>query len=446
MTKFITFGEINYSFLFILLMSISNTINVYIYGFTYIKCFHTMNIYQFLYSAIIDDKKEDFPHHRIFDPLFSYIGIIIMSFIIFRKKKDIGDNFINKLDTASSKTTINYYGSLYKTFEVKDNYLKTKKGLSFFILILIMWVAEENLLLIYVDIFQDLDFWFFESIFVSLIFSKVFSLKLLLHQKLGIAISIIVGSLLKIYNIHLSLNSSTFYAKYHPLISFCVVYFALLLMRSFVNTEIKYFLDLKYISHKTLLISYGIVGIIMCFLGGIISSSFPCSEEIKDFVCPMKYENNYYFDEYHVYFESGKNFLVRLIVIFLGIIPSFAYIFFYTLVIKFYTPVHVIFSVPIEYFIEKTFLLIFTGIFYSNDLFTEENQLEKFLLDESGDIASIIGFLINLEIIELNFCNLNYNLKKNIIKRGENDYLNSKNKDQIILLDIREEDEESNND
>ena len=46
----------------------------------------------------------------------------------------------------------------------------------------------------------------------------------------------------------------------------------------------------------------------------------------------------------------------------------------------------------------------------------------------------------------VNFCNLNYNLKKNIIKRGENDYLNSKNKDQIILLDIREEDEESNND
>ena len=119
MAKLITFGEINYSFLFVLLMSISNTINVYIYGFTYIKCFHTMNIYQFLYSAIIDDKKEDFPHHRIFDPLFSYIGIIIMSFIIFRKKKDIGDNFINKLDTASSKTTINYYGSLYKTFESK---------------------------------------------------------------------------------------------------------------------------------------------------------------------------------------------------------------------------------------------------------------------------------------------------------------------------------------
>ena len=36
-----------------------------------------------------------------------------------------------------------------KLLKVKDNYLKTKKGLSFFILILIMWVDEENLLFIY---------------------------------------------------------------------------------------------------------------------------------------------------------------------------------------------------------------------------------------------------------------------------------------------------------
>ena len=36
----------------------------------------------------------------------------------------------------------------------------------------------------------------------------------------------------------------------------------------------------------------------------------------------------------------------------------------------------------------------------------------------SGDIICIIGFLIYLEIIELNFCNLNYNLKKNIAQRG----------------------------
>ena len=92
------------------------------------------------------------------------------------------------------------------------------------------------------------------------------------------------------------------------------------------------------------------------------------------------------------------------------------------MIIKFYTPIHVIFSFPVQYFIEKNFLLIFTAIFFSNDLFTKENQLQKFLLDVFGDVASIIGFLIYLEIIELNFCGFNYNLAKNIINRGEDDY------------------------
>ena len=103
-------------------------------------------------------------------------------------------------------------------------------------------------------------------------------------------------------------------------------------------------------------------------------------------------------------------------------ISFFSIKFFYTLIIKIDTPIHVIFSFPIQFFIEKTFLLIFTAIFFLQELFKTKEQLKKFLLDESGDIASILGFLIYLEIIELNFCNLNFNLKKNIISRSKDDY------------------------
>ena len=46
-------------------------------------------------------------------------------------------------------------------------------------------------------------------------------------------------------------------------------------------------------------------------------------------------------------------------------------------------------------------------------------------MDESVDTASIIGLIIYLEMIELNFCGLNYNLKKNIIIRGKDEYKNS---------------------
>ena len=140
----------------------------------------------------------------------------------------------------------------------------------------------------------------------------------------------------------------------------------------------------------------------------------------------MIYNNNLYYDNIYYYYESWKNMLIRLIIIFFGALTYYSYIYYYTSIIKYYTPVHVIFDFPIQYFIEKNILLIFTAIFFNDMLFTNEENLEKrFLADVSGDIGSIIGFLIYLEIIELNFCKLNYNLKNNIIKRGEIDYIES---------------------
>ena len=46
-------------------------------------------------------------------------------------------------------------------------------------------------------------------------------------------------------------------------------------------------------------------------------------------------------------------------------------------------------------------------------------------MDLSGNILAIFGFLIYLEIIEFEFCNLNYNSRKSIIKRSINDVAQS---------------------
>ena len=45
----------------------------------------------------------------------------------------------------------------------------------------------------------------------------------------------------------------------------------------------------------------------------------------------------------------------------------------------------------------------------------------KFTSDFLGDILSIIGFLVYLEIIELNFGNLDYNLRRTIMERAIED-------------------------
>ena len=99
--------------------------------------------------------------------------------------------------------------------------------------------------------------------------------------------------------------------------------FYLILLRSYVNTQIKIFLDLKYISQRFLLISYGLAGVVILGLTDLFTSNATCSEEIRNYVCNFEYDNKLYYDEFNSYYESGKNMLVRLIVIILSMVAFF---------------------------------------------------------------------------------------------------------------------------
>ena len=48
--------------------------------------------------------------------------------------------------------------------------------------------------------------------------------------------------------------------------------------------------------------------------------------------------------------------------------------------------------------------------------------LSLFILLELEEIISIIAYSIYMELIELKFCKLDYDLKKNIQNRGNNDF------------------------
>ena len=97
---------------------------------------------------------------------------------------------------------------------------------------------------------------------------------------------------------------------------------------------------------------------------------------------------------------------------------------FFLLSIKYTNPVLIYFYIPFYYFFHKTILginnAILEGKFFED---TANCRVAKFVLDISGDIICIIGFLIYLEVIELNFCGLNYNFKYNISKRASNEGL-----------------------
>ena len=76
------------------------------------------------------------------------------------------------------------------------------------------------------------------------------------------------------------------------------------------------------------------------------------------------------------------------------------------------------------FFILKKIILIINNLVRDETFFKdiENYKPTRFFLDIGGDIVCLIGFLIYLEIIELNCFNLNYNLRKNIILRGRENY------------------------
>ena len=111
---------------------------------------------------------------------------------------------------------------------------------------------------------------------------------------------------------------------------------------------------------------------------------------------------------------------MEIICIILQIIFFFFNKYFSILIIKFFTPVHLILSVSVYYIFQKIVLIISTLIIDGN-FFNKNNfkyRTEKFIFDISGDIISLFGLFIYLEILQLNFCKLNYNLRKTIIDRG----------------------------
>ena len=295
----------------------------YLYGFTYIECFYPLNIYKILYNALIDSNKTDFPHHRLFDPLFNYFGIIIFSLFIPKEEKS---------DKAEQEEEIDKRESILNIKLIHNdihNYFHSKKGIVLFIAAVILWVISENLLIIYVDIFQDLDFWFFELIFLSIFFSRSFIFKIYQHQKLSIALNVGFGSILKICNIILSITShqkdedKNFYEKYPFLCVFALFYLLIIISNSYVITQLKVFMDIKFISHRTLLMSYGLAGFLICLISAVVFSYIPCWHYLEKDVCKINYEGRMYFDEFHNYIESWKNMLVRLIIIFIGMVNFF---------------------------------------------------------------------------------------------------------------------------
>ena len=444
-----------------------------------IKCGQWNSTYKFLFFLILFSLLKDlafgsdnvaiFQYFKLLDfelvsncsivrQTLCYFFSIIVAFILYKKESKFIDDENNnkpvkKLDINENDRDTTLAGDVElihneQTFEeYPDKYL---------IIIIFLWVLEESLLFVFKDVFLHLDFWMIELIIVHHFIKKMLKMKVYSHQRLMLWFCI-VPIMLKLATIILSCIDENNYinnerkegknGKYKysdninklkiiyiavPWLSAFALpfYFALIIYRSYVNTKLKWLMDLKFVSISKIFLFYSIIGFANCLIIVVISTFFPCyvpigdkskdNYNIYDYFCKVKYEKKKFYDNFRVYFTelfSSSECYKEIIALVFGISFFILYKFFTLKIIQQLTPVHIIFSFPIFYIFNKTYLL-FLNYFKSSQWYLDVKfAKEKLILDYCSDVVSIIGYLIYLEIIELHFCRFDYNIRRNIVYR-----------------------------
>lgn len=435
---YIQFGIYNKYFKYIIFQVICNLLYSLTFGLSYGTVYTPIYLFE---------KQKKFSSHHLINDIFYYFGIFFLSLIAYKFDP------ITKIENKSKERDDN---STIKLIRKKNKHIKN----DYYIIILVsfLWVIHEQLIINYDYFYFDyLDYWTLEMLITYFISKKMFNIEIYKHQKFAIFFNSVLCSLFLLLSFIMSLiNKKESILKGQPvLIPIGITFFLIIIfIRSYTNCKIKWISDLKDISISKILMFYGIFGAIICSLVSLITTYVECNYD-KYIKCPVKDDKNkVYFENYFVYhkhFSSSK--IIFLSLTFFSMIFGFLKSLFYIIIIKYLTPIHAIALPTIYHFL----LIIILGI-YSLIKQMEYNDLNEIevlsnICDTIAFFLAILGIFIYSELIELNFCKLNYNLRYNIIKRGEIDiYLVhdfKEGKDGQILpdddddIDGEDEDEEN---
>ena len=335
--------------------------------------------------------------------------------------------------------------------------------------------------------FLDLELWMLEIIFISFLSKKILKIEINRHKKIAMFIVIpllimefISNSLpetnhskndnnheeyMSDYNIFKGIGKKINYG-FIPIIY--GVYILATLLRDYSWVESKYLLDKKSISLFTILFFTGLIGLLMSIISFFISSYAPCNtfknviKEGNKYVFDNNNNNNYinldkelcylqdydekektlklYYDnifllikEYKIFDKKIKKelFLVLPLYLIINMIKNCSHM----MMIKYLEGYNILISDNLYYFINRLI------VFIINKANEEYLTVVQFILMESLEIIYIISNLIYIEIIELKFCNLDYDLKKNIGKRGVMEYIEDETECEEKKNDNRKSDE-----
>ena len=171
-----------------------------------------------------------------------------------------------------------------------------------------------------------------------------------------------------------------------------------------------------------------LINSIICFILTFIK----CNENFIKIYCNL-YNGEYYYKENFliffkniskIYEEYKADFIFVICSIILNIFIQTIRQFLILSILKNLYPEYYFFSIPVVqifYQIYSAFSSKILNGFYFAEGENYKIPLIIFIINIVQNFLAIIGCLIYLEIIELNFCGFNFNLRKNIMKRSDED-------------------------
>ena len=379
MKSIITCGKININIIYIIIPVII-TIFEYFYA---IDAF--INIYQV---------------HTI---IFKIIQALAMSFSFI-------PFIISKRKTKSYNTNNSLSDNLYekKYFDKYKNVKYKKYGL---ILLSSFLTFIYKIIHYALGFFEAgiISFWLFEVIFISIFSYYILKITIYKHQYLSIMIFIIGGIILNIVNFWK--NEIKFLKLFGSLIEHIINSLNMVLK--------KYIVEYTFCYVSELIFYEGIITLILFIITLTLCTNIPLSNNIEN--CKhIKYNDKCYFDNFIVYWDSLDTKQVFIFLFIMMYYTPYFYCFFNTM--KAYTAFHLF----IIYIFEE-------DIFYNMIRGKEENAL---IIVVNAVLFIILFFMILVftEMVELNFCNLSKNIKRNIANRAESEDDKGIHRDTMIEI------------
>ena len=417
MGAFISFGRYNKLYKYIWIVAIIKTLIDYLFT----PVFPEIMKPEIFYS-------NNYPNGLLIHGFFIYLGTFLFSIILYtyekKNKQEEKKGIISdiSLDNSSQFLKLIHY-DIQKNVKNKSIIITSVLSIiSFELLNIIMNLGKDGLV-----------YWVFDLLFIDYLNLIMFKIPIFAHKKCAIVFILIFATLFKLlatFEILYSDKYETIYKNHFifiPIIT--IIYLVLSLMGFYSLCKIKWLLDYKYVSLSKFLIIYSLIGVFILLISSFISNFIKCSDPSKfndiNLICQIQIKEGdniyYYFDNIFYFFSQlwrkdksiGMNILY-LILFIIRLILNAIRLLYSILIIKNLSPEYYQCTFQIYYFFILLIVLIKSIINGEDVLLPLYNIL--------AEISSLIGIMIYLELIELKFFDLNYNLRKNIEIRGLDEY------------------------